>query len=999
MQYTQYTDLDCLHISRLPMRATMIPYRDAGQALTGQRAASPYYLNLNGTWDFCLLENPRQIPEDVASPLPYKRILVPGCWQMQGYGAPQYTNVNFPIPYDPPHVPDDTRVGVYRRGFSLPAAFAGRQTILRFEGVDSCYYVYVNGRLAGFSKCPHLPAEYDITGLLLDGENTLHVLVFQYSDGTYLEDQDKWRLSGIFRDAMLLSFGSARIEDVRANADYDAAAKAGCLDATVLAAGADSVAWKLLYAGQTAASGTAAVAGGEASIHAEIKNARAWTAETPDCYTLLCEIPGQCEAVRVGFRRVEIKNARLLINGAAVKLKGVNRHDTDTRLGSFTPVDTMLRDLTLMKQHNINTVRTSHYPNDPRFLDLCDELGMYVVDETDLECHGVVRVGSYDLIATDPRWEKQFVDRGSRMAERDRNHPAVIFWSLGNEAGYGRNHAAMAQAIRQVDSTRPIHYERDSKAESCDIYSQMYTSVPGILEFAQKHADKPLFLCEYAHAMGQGPGNLEDYWQAIYSHPRLIGGCVWEWIDHGIRAKTADGTGYYAYGGDFGEWPHDGNFCVDALCWPDRTPHTGLLEYKHVLRPVRGVMADEAAGKVTLRNLYDFTNLSAFPMRWKVECEGRAYAQGTARIAINPGGSKTAALPLGRYPAGSYLTLEFTLDTDTSWAKAGHVVAREQFALKLGEALPAYPVSAEPLQLQITDGAVSVAGAAFSLAFSREAGGLTSFVSSGEELLLSPIGINLWRAPTDNDRGWKKADKNWIELGLDRLSRRVTRFDAARDGNAVRVDIQSVHGGKSVRPAVLFTQTFVITGDGMVRLDAGYAPLREGLPYLPRLGLRFAMPGTYARLAWQGRGPHESYPDKKTGALMGLYTMDVQDTHEPYIYPQENGSHEDTAYFALTRPEGRGLLVAGNGFAFSAHDYTPEALTAAKHTYELKRESFTQVLLDGRMGPLGSNSCGPEPLEGDRLFLDKPVTFAFTLTPIDLQAESLTAAARRCRQY
>jgi beta-galactosidase len=997
MQYTQYMDLDCLHISRLPMRTTMIPYEDAAQALTFQRAASPYFLNLNGTWDFCLLDNPRQIPEDVAALLPYQKITVPGCWQMQGYGAPQYTNVNFPIPYDPPFVPDATPVGMYRRCFSLPTAFAGRQTILRFEGVDSCYYAYVNGRLAGFSKCPHLPAEYDISGLLSPGENTLHVLVFQWSDGTYLEDQDKWRLSGIFRDAMLLSFGKARIEDVHASADYDADTKAGTLDAAVLVTGAEHVVWKLLYGGEIAASGTAAVNQGKAHIHAEISNARAWTAETPERYTLVCEIPGQCEAVRAGFRRVEIKNARLLVNGVPIKLKGVNRHDTDTLLGSFTPVDSMLRDITLMKQHNINTVRTSHYPNDPRFLDLCDELGMYVVDETDLECHGVIRVGSYDLIATDPKWEKQFIDRGVRMAERDRNHPAVIFWSLGNEAGYGRNHAAMAQAIRKVDGTRPIHYERDSKAESCDIYSQMYTSVPGILEFAQKHTDKPLFLCEYAHAMGQGPGNLEDYWQAIYSHPRLIGGCVWEWIDHGIRAKAADGAEYYAYGGDFGEWPHDGNFCVDALCWPDRTPHTGLLEYKHVLRPVRGEMADEAAGRVTLRNLYDFTSLADFTMRWKVECEGRTYAQDSARVAVKPGGSKTLALPLGRYPAGSCLTLEFTLDRDMPWANAGHVVAREQFALKLGDTLPVYAVPAGPLSLHIAGDTVRVAGAAFSLAFSREAGGLVSFISNGEELLHSPLGISLWRAPTDNDRGWKKADKNWSELGLDRLVRRVTRFDAARDGDAVRVNIQSVHGGKSVRPCVEFTQEFIITGDGIVRLKAGYAPLREGLPYLPRLGLRFAMPGRYSRLAWQGRGPHESYPDKKTGALMSLYRMSVQDTHEPYIYPQENGSHEDTEYFALTGPEGRGLLVAGNRFAFSAHDYTPEALTAAKHTYELKHESFTQVLMDGRMGPLGSNSCGPEPLEKDRLFLDKPVTFTFTLAPVDFQVESLSAAARRCR--
>ncbi len=999
VRFPEYQDLNSLHINRLPGRTTLVPYPDEARALTFSRAASPYFRLLNGTWDFELLDSPREIPEDVGAMDPSEQITVPGCWQMQGYGVPQYTNVRYPIPYDPPFVPDDTPVGVYRTRFDLPESFSGRSTRLHFAGVDSCFYVYVNGQLAGFSKVPHMPAEFDVTDLVTAKNNQLHVLVFQWSDGTYLEDQDKWRLNGIFRDVMLLSFGKAHIADVQADASLDDAYTTGTLSVTALVSGSARVTFKVLDGEEIVAQGHANARGGSARFEATIPNVKAWTAETPHLYSLLVSMDGQVECQRIGFRKVEIKDGIFLVNGVAVKLKGANRHDTHTLLGSYTPMDSMIEDVLVMKRHNLNTVRTSHYPPDPRFLDLCDEYGLYVMDEADLECHGVVHVGTYDLIATDPVWEKQFVDRGVRMVERDRNHASIISWSLGNEAGYGVNFVAMADAIRKLDATRPIHYERDQKAETADMISQMYTSVPNVIKYGKEKGGKPFFLCEYAHAMGQGPGNLEDYWQAIYKYPRLMGGCVWELVDHGITAYTKDGDRFYAYGGDFGEYPHDGNFCVDALLYPDRSPHTGMIEYRHVLRPVRAEMADEKAGRVTLTNTYGFTDLNTLTFTWDVSHAGKALASGEKAVSCKPGKKATITLPLGDYPEDSVLNLKFALKNHANWAPQGFAVCEEQLPLKLGKAQAVLPNITHALRLeQMPDGAVVTCGKA-RYVFTKAAKGLESLTMADTSVISSPVEINLWRAPTDNDRGFGAhiSDK-WELMGLNRLTGRLQRLEARAVKDAVVVTAESVYAPPVYRPVVRLTQTWTIRSDGRVLLNARYVPLMELPTYLPRLGLKFQMPCSFDRLRWHGRGPHESYPDKKTGALVGLYEMAVADTHEPYVYPQENGSHEDTRYMVLTNLEGQGLVIAGNDFAFSAHHYTPEALTKATHTYELEEDDLTQVLIDGRMGPLGSNSCGPEPLEEHKLYLKEPVDFDFVLMPVDLQAECPLVAGPRARQ-
>ena len=986
MRFTEYQDIGVLHVHRLDNRATIVPYAARAQALTGKRAASPYYLDLNGDWEFKLFDRVEDLPDDIGAALAFDRIQVPGCWQMQGYGFPQYTNAAYPIPYDPPFVSRENQVGWYRRRFTLPARFDGRLTRVRFEGVDSAFYVYVNGAFAGFSKCPHMPAEFDITPFLRDGENELNALVMQYSDGTYLEDQDMWRMSGIFRDVMLLSFGQARIADIRARADYLPDTRGGVLRVEADVFSADSVLLTLLDGGATVFSQELEVKDDRAVLERDLASVTPWSAEDPHRYTLLCEIPGQVERVDLGFTRVEVKDRQFFVNGVSVKLKGVNRHDTHAALGHFTPYDVMELDVRMMKRHNVNCVRTSHYPNDPRFLDLCDEYGLYVVDEADLECHGVNHLGNYHLLATDPLWEKQFVDRGVRMVMRDRNHPCVVIWSLGNESGYGCNHEAMANAMRALDPSRPIHYHSHLmfwNAEASDFASYMYTDFEQIDKYLKSKDPRPYFLCEYAHAMGQGPGTLEDYWQKIYANKAFIGGCVWEFVDHAC-VKYKDGKPYYAYGGDFGEYPHSGHFCVDALMFPDRTPHTGLTEYAHVLRPVRARLTDEARGVLRVRNYYAFTSLSALRAAWRVEYLGKTVAQGEFETKTNPGRESAVTLPLGEYPQGSYLNIDWALKKDTPWANAGFVVAGEQIALSLGA--PAAKIEAFPggaLTLARDKQTVFVRSDDFALAFDVE--GLCSFVGKGVELLKAGLRVNIWRALTDNDR---RLAREWQKLGIDKLLCRNEEMNANMDGDDACVTLVNVYAPKSARAVVRVTQAYRVTRSGAVALRVTYEPLQEGMPHLPRLGMRFVMPRAFERMQYFGRGPFENYPDKKTAARVGLYDGLIADNHEPYVFPQENGSHQDARFARFLRAGGMGLEIAGEGFSFSAHHYTQESLDKAEHTYDIGDEGLTEVCFDGVMGPLGSASCGPQAPEKDRLYLTSPRAFSFTLRAVDMQAEA-----------
>ncbi len=993
MPQPDWQNLAVPHLNRLPARAIDTPYADIAAARAGKRGASPYYRCLNGQWDFLYVpEGPAYVPDAFpkdSDALPWETIPVPSCWQMQGYGRPNYTNVRYPIPYDPPFVPDANPVGLYRRFFEMPDGWADRRTILRLDGVDSAYYCWVNGELAGFSKVSHLPSEFDVTGLVRAGQNELCVQVFQWSDGTYMEDQDKWRLSGIFRDVALLSLPKSCVWDVYADATLDAKDPAdGMLTIGFDLENADGC--KLtatVFDGEKAVFTKTCPTDGAFAFVAKIPNVRRWTAETPALYDLAVALEKdgkvlQAQRVRVGFRTVEIRPDGLFVNGVSVKLKGANRHDFHPEYGAAVPVDAMRRDILLMKQHNINCVRTSHYPNDTRFLDMCDELGLYVIDEADAETHGTVIFDRYNLLTDDPVFEPPFVERAVRMVARDRNHASVIVWSLGNECGYGCNNAAQYRAIKAIDPSRPVHYERDEKAESADFLSQMYTSVPRLIEQAEQPGDKPLFLCEYAHAMGQGPGNLTEYWDAIYKYPRLIGGCVWEWADHGILTKTPDGTPYHAYGGDFGDEPNDNNFCIDGLCYPDRQPHTGLTEYKKVIEPVRATFD---GAEMTVENKWDFTTLSCLKATWQATRGETVVAEGEfERLHTPPGAKETIRLPF--HEAGCLLTVRFTLREDAAWAARGHEVAWAQ----TGSMDKCCAVKRIAAPLRIEEGArLTAYGDDFSVSFDPKTGLLSSYRIAGVELIQAGPEPNLWRAPTDNDRGWGSAEKNWRKEGLDRLQRRLVSFTSEQPESGVFVvTVETVYGGYTVRPVLRYREVYTVRGDGTVTLTAAFTPYRQDLPYMPRLGVRFAMPRAFDRLCWIGRGPHESYPDKKASARIGVHKASIAETHEPYVRPQENGSHEDTTSVTILCGQGVGLTVLGDRFAFSAHHYTPEALTKAEHTYELKEENLTQVLLDAKMGPLGSNSCGPEPLEEQRLYFREPVTFAWTFVPRNMRTES-----------
>ncbi|MBQ9943347.1 MAG: DUF4981 domain-containing protein [Clostridia bacterium] len=988
---TEFQDLNCTDLYRLPMRTTFVPYPDEEGAVRGERGLSPYFYLLNGRWDFTFYRSWKQVEElsGVAGEGEKGKIRVPGVWQLQGYDKPQYTNVRFPIPYDPPYVPDDTCVGVYERTFVLPESFDGRRTVLRFDGVSSCYYAYVNEKLVGFAKCPHLCSEFDITDALRDGENHLKVIVLQYSDGTYLEDQDMWRHCGIFRDVSLISFGEKRIEDLVMKTSLSDDYTDGFYTLTVKAQGVKEVSFRLMDGDVEVDAGTVVMENGEGYVMGLVDSVKPWSAEYPNLYTLIVSIDGQAECQRVGFKRVEIKNGVFYVNGVNIKCKGVNRHDTHPTLGFYTPVSEMEKDIVLMKQHNINTVRTSHYPNDPRFLELCDKYGLYVVDEADIECHGVVEFGSFDLIAADSKWEKQFVNRGVRMVQRDRNHPCVIMWSLGNESGYGCNHDAMKKAIRQVDDL-PIHYEGDKPGKTTDVYSRMYEGLGSLEKVADEFAPLPFFLCEYCHAMGNGPGELEAYWQKIYADDRMLGGCVWEWADHGILQEK-DGVPSYAYGGDFGEWPHDGCFCVDALVYPDRRPHTGLTEYKHVLRPVRMELTDEAKGEITVRNTMNFAPLSVFDCYWQLMQGKDVLQQGMLELTAKPGEEEKVMLPLKAYGKGALLNVYCTLKEDTLWAGKGHIAAVNQMELQQGKALPKIRLPKHTVQLEKLPFGYRVTAGEMTVTFGRE--GMESLCYEGVEMMKKSLRPSFWRAPTDNDNGFSGISRKWDGMGLQRLLCRNEVLEAAKTENGAEVLVSGVYGQKTTPPLFRVKQKYVITGNGAVALEIAYSPLRELDTYLPRLGIRMELDGKLERLLWQGRGPHESYPDKKNAALKGRWTCNVDDTHEPYVRPQENGAHEDTSFVVLADDRGLALMVKGNDFSFSAHHYTPEMLTQAQHTWELGRTENITLLVDGQMGPLGSNSCGPEPREESRLYLKEEKTFCFVFLPFDQQKLSTDGAA------
>jgi beta-galactosidase len=1027
-----------VHRNRLPARATFVPYPDEQTARQCRPEDSPYRLSLNGVWKFRWSPTPEKRPIDFYRPdynvERWDSIRVPSHWQLEGYGVPIYTSSQYPFHIDPPRVtgepPKDwtayrsrNPVGSYRRTFDLPKAWEGRRTFLHFAGVKSAFYVWVNGAAVGYSEGSMTPAEFEITSFVRRGENVLAVEVYRWSDGSYLEGQDMWHLSGIHREVFLYSTGPVRIADFAVRTEVEPEAGRGqiLIDPRLdCAPGVKPAGWTVnaqLYDPQGRAVWSGPLREDAESIlnptfSAEILNhrtpqrgparfgwlggtvesVRMWTAETPHLYTLVLTLNDSenrtAEAVscRVGFRQVRVENGRLLINGRAVRLYGVNRHEFDPDFGQVVPLERMKEDILLMKRFNINAVRTAHYPNDPRWYDLCDEYGIYVMDEANLESHGV-----RGLLASDPTWHTAFLDRGIRMVQRDKNHPCVIIWSLGNESGWGPNFAALSAWIRAFDPTRPIHYEgaqadagdvndpRDPSA--VDFISRMYPKVrdlyespmdqrwPRILQMAQDPRDgRPVLMCEYAHAMGNAVGNLKEYWEEIESHPRMVGGFIWDWVDQGLRRRTADGRAYFAYGGDFGDVPNSKDFCLNGLVFADRTVTAKLHEVKKVYQPVQIEWADKAAGTVRLSNRYVFTNLNTLEGRWRLTRDGKAVQSGRlGPLDCRPGEQITVSVPMELpepLPAGDWrVRVSFHLTEATLWAPAGYEIAWEQLAVR--QVKPAAQQDSAVLPeihvAEDSDG-VRISGKEFTAVFSRQSGTLRSLVYNQREIL-GPDGgpiLQVYRAPTNNDRAFGKGRAfQWHQAGLDRLSRSVESFEVSRTGSD-SVQVQTTAVSRTPAGAgFVHRAAWTVRGDGVIELFNRFEPFGP-LPPLPRVGLVMRLVKDYEFVSWYGRGPHENYPDRKESAEVGLWSASVKDFFVPYPRPQETGLRTEVQWVVLTDTSGQGLRIeASEPFAFSALPYSAEDLEKAAHPHELRAREEVILSLDARHSGLGNASCGP----------------------------------------
>jgi beta-galactosidase len=997
-----------------PAHCTMTIYPDARTAMEGARYASPFYKSLNGSWQFNWVGKPADRPADFYK-LDYDvsgwdAIPVPSNWEMHGYGIPIYSNIRYPFgdpgknwEADPPHIPhDDNPVGSYRTTFTVPDSWSGRQVFIHFDGVESAFYLWINGRKVGYSQGSRTLAEFDITDYLRAGENVLAAEVYRWSDGSYLEDQDFWRLSGIFRDVYLYSVADLHIRDFHVKADLDERYQDGNvavevtvrnyrdsmqgfrIDAEVL--DTDGTALFSLPGAATNLEGDAEVSFG---LNHSVSAPRKWSAEQPNLYLLMLTLRNDdaqvIEAVpcTFGFRQVEIKGGQLLVNGKAIYIKGVNRHEHDPDAGHTVSTESMITDIKLMKQHNINTVRTSHYPDTPEWYDLCDRYGIYLIDEANIESHGMGYQPRRTL-GNKPEWKEAHLDRTIRMVERDKNHPSVIIWSLGNEAGDGANFEATSGWIHKRDPSRPVHYERAETRPHTDIVCPMYTKFNRLIAYGRRDRDRPMILCEYAHAMGNSVGNLQDYWDIFEKYKHLQGGCIWDWVDQGLRKKAADGKEFWAYGGDYGDEPNDSNFCCNGLVQPDRKPNPSVLEVKKVYQYIKVEPLDLAIGKVRVRNKYDFVSLDFTDVLWELTADGKVVQSGSLpKLSLPPGREQEVRVPFEKpelRPGAEYwLKVSFVLAEDAPWAERGHVVAWDQF--KVPFEVPPVPepevASMPELSLRQSGNSVIVNGKDFTVMVGKKNGAIESFEFGGKQLIAAPLVPNFWRAPIDNDEGNEMPERLgvWRQAGQ---NRKVTEVSSEQAGpRTVRITVRStLPAGRSEYGSV-----YTVYGNGDIVVENSFAPGND-LPDLPRFGMQMAMPGEFSTMTWFGRGPHESYWDRKTGAAVGLHSGPVEEQIHDYVRPQETGNKTDVRWVALTNADGVGLMAIGMPLlSVSAWPFTMQDLEEAEHVNELPRRDTVTVNIDYKqMGVGGDDSWGAR-THREYTLPAKPYSYSFRLRP------------------
>ncbi len=959
---------EALHIGTLSDHAWFIPYSE-GENPFGAKEASARVELLNGEWDFKYYSSIIDIEDNFLDDGFDAVIPVPSNWQLHGYDIPQYTNVCYPIPYDPPYVPDDIPVGVYRRSYAY--AGDGMRRILTFEGVDSCLYLYINGEFVGYNQVSHSFAEFDITPHLHEGDNSIVCAVLKWCDGTYLEDQDKIRLSGIFRDVYVISRPEKHLQDYRITADFS-----GNFSFTAKGASAEIT----LTAPNGAAVLTAHAEDGEA-FTATVPDAIAWSPESPALYSLVIRSEGEVIGEKVGFRSVWVEDGAVMFNGKPIKIHGVNRHDSYPDTGYYASEARMRKDLELMKRHNINAVRTSHYPNAPLFYRLCDEYGLYVIAEADFESHGCVEVyndfkwswengySGIALIAGDKQFRNAIVDRGQKLVYQHYNRPSIIMWSLGNESGWGENTLEEAKLIKAEDSTRLVHYESihrldDTPDDILDVVSRMYPAPQDLLSIIKDDKNnRPLILCEYCHAMGNGPGDLEDYYEVFYSDKRLTGGLIWEWCDHALEQGTAeDGRVKYGYGGDFGERHNDGNFCMDAVTYPDRTPHTGLLEAKQVFRPVR-VTAGETAGEFIFRSLLKFINAEdALDCRYEITDMGRVIAEGAVEFSLPADGTAKICVPEAASLSGSSLCIRFVFTAKSGYGcfGEGDEVCFNQ--LILGEVSTA-PAACEgevlltetPLEYTVTAGETVIR-------FDRRHGVISAIERNGRQLLNKPVEWNFFRAPVDNDV--MKGD--WYRAHLNDYDTKVYETTAQQLENSVVISISHSFGWNIYQPFCAAKTEITVCADGSVRVRTDGTTSNK-VTFLPRFGLRLFLNNGFDTARYYGYGPTESYIDKHRSTWLGEFTDKVSAMHEDYIRPQENSSHYGCRFAEVSDGGNTLRFTAEQPFSFNASEYTQEELAGRRHNYELQKCGSTVICIDSAMAGVGSNACGPALAEKYRI--------------------------------
>ena len=962
-------------------------------------------ISLNGEWDFKYVDAPELSPEGFEQSGAcegWDKIDVPSVWQLRGYDKMHYTDVLYPFPVNPPHVPDENPTGIYKKTVVLDEQWMEKDTVLKFHGVDSAFDVWVNGNHVGFGKVSRLPSEFDITGFVKTGENDITVRVYKWSDGTYLEDQDMWWLSGIYRDVELINEEKNAVLDLRVNGTLDDSYKNGFFTAgiTMKQAGTN-LGWKLSYKGKTVLEGELVSEGKDICIEAEIPEVHTWTAETPELYEFTVMTENQEVTVRCGFRKIEIKDKNFRVNNQVILLNGVNHHDYNPREGRRVTREQMESDIRLMKQYNINAVRCSHYPANEYFYDLCDEYGLYVINEADLECHGFEWVENYTWITDDETWKDAYVDRSVRMVKRDRNHPSIIMWSMGNESAFGCNFRSAAEAIRELDDTRLVHYEGDFEAEVTDVYSTMYTRLKGLKEIAeyQIKGDKPHVMCEYGHAMGNGPGGLKAYQDMYRKYKRLQGGFLWEWYDHGIYTEEKDKK-YYKYGGNYGDFPTNGNFCIDGILMPDRTPSPGMEEYKQIIAPVEITAVEGSMNKLQIRNYYDFLNLDTTTLYWEVKAEDQMIQDGTVEgLSVAPHEGKIIALPITAFELQEntdyYLNLTVCQKEERNYAPAGYEIKKVQIPMQIRKDGFSVRETADKLQVTEGQGVLTVENSRVTAKFSTVFGKLISFGKDGKEYLTEGPRMNVYRATIDNDM-YKKED--WMNKYFIQKPVEETEYvSCLKEDDKVIVRIGTFFSCYNQSWGFECDYTYTVYSCGQMKVEIQGKAVQRGKlepAFLPRIGVIMKGNKNFQKTMWYGMGPGESYVDSKAASIMGIYENTVDGMMTDYVFPQENGHHEQVKWFRIGDGKDGLLCKMEEKLGLNLANYTDESLEKAQHPFEIEKADDVIIHLDYRQSGLGSNSCGEEQLEENKVKL-QDFAMAFTVQA----AECGTEIRKARKQY